>query len=484
MFKSKYKQIIDDIISQIDSGDLEQGMQLPSQRDMASLYQVNRSTVIQALDILKSQGIIEGREKQRLYVSGNTWHTYIKNNINWQNYISHSTTKNNQYFVQQINKLEFHTNMIRLGTGELAPDLIPNEQFKEILSKCHTPVLNTNYEPPQGNLKLREAVAQYMQKLGVSCTVDHICITSGALQGLKLIADGLLIPQSKIIVESPSYINSIRTWHNMRADIQQISISDIKSNINNIFKAHSQYTNSIFYCIPTLHNPTQHSYSTEEKQKIIMQCEQHGIPIVEDDVYGDLYFKHDRPKPLKSFDTNDNILYLNSLSKTVSPSLRVGWIVAKPSVAAHLADLKMQNDYGASSISQYIATQWLTHPQYHDQHLKMLKNQLLIKRNLLLESLKKYFSDFGSWSTPEGSFYIWFQFKFSIDMKRLFDEAIAENILINPGEVYDKDARDCIRFSYAYVDAEDIDETLKHLSKIIQTRFTPPSSHISKGNRG
>lgn len=374
--------------------------------------------------------------------------------------------------------------MIRLGTGELAPDLIPNEQFKEILSKCHTPVLNTNYEPPQGNLKLREAVAQYMQKLGVSCTVDHICITSGALQGLKLIADGLLIPQSKIIVESPSYINSIRTWHNMRADIQQISISDIKSNINNIFKAQSQYTNSIFYCIPTLHNPTQHSYSTEEKQKIIMQCEQHGIPIVEDDVYGDLYFNHERPKPLKSFDTNDNILYLNSLSKTVSPGLRVGWIVAKPSVAAHLADLKMQNDYGASSISQYIATQWLTHPQYHDQHLKMLKNQLLIKRNLFLESLKKYFSDFGSWSTPEGSFYIWFQFKFSIDMKRLFDEAIAENILINPGEVYDKDARDCIRFSYAYVDAEDIDETLKHLSKIIQTRFTPPSSHIGKGNHG
>lgn len=160
-------------------------------------------------------------------------------------------------------------------------------------------MLNTNYEPPQGNLKLREAVAQYMQKSGVSCTVDHICITSGALQGLKLIADGLLIPQSKIIVESPSYINSIRTWHNMRADIQQISISDIKSNINNIFKAQSQYTNSIFYCIPTLHNPTQHSYSTEEKQKIIMQCEQHGIPIVEDNVYGDLYFNHERPKPLK-----------------------------------------------------------------------------------------------------------------------------------------------------------------------------------------
>ncbi|MEC5301189.1 MULTISPECIES: aminotransferase-like domain-containing protein [Staphylococcus] len=475
MFKPKYKQIIDDIIAQIDTGELEQGMQLPSQRDTASQYQVNRSTVIQAFDILKSQGIIEGREKQRLYVSGNTWHSYIRNNINWQNYISNSTTKNNQYFVQQINKLEFYTNMMRLGTGELGPDLIPNERFKEILSKCNASVLNTNYEQPQGNLKLREAIVQYMRKLGITCAVDHICITSGALQGLKLIADGLLIPQSKIIVESPSYINSIRTWHNIRADIQQISISDIKSNINNIFKAQTQYTNSIFYCIPTLHNPTQHCYSIEEKQKIIMQCAQRDIPIVEDDVYGDLYFKHERPKPLKSFDTNDNILYLNSLSKTVSPGLRVGWIIAKPSVAAHLADLKMQNDYGVSSISQYIASEWLTQPQYHEQHLKSLKDKLLIKRNLFLESLEKYFNNFGSWSTPEGSFYIWFQFKTPIDMRILFDEAVAENILINPGEVYDKHARHCIRFSYAYIEPDDIDSTLKHLSKIIQTHFSQSS---------
>ncbi|MDW8544007.1 aminotransferase class I/II-fold pyridoxal phosphate-dependent enzyme [Staphylococcus sp. KG4-3] len=300
MFKPKYKKIIDNIILQIDTGELEPGMQLASQRDMARKYQVNRSTVIQAIDILKSQGIIKGREKQRLYVSGNTWHTYIRNNINWQNYISNSTTKNNQYFVQQINKLEFHSNMMRLSTGE-------------------------------------------------------------------------------------------------------------------------------------------------------------------------------RPKPLKSFDANDNILYLNSLSKTVSPGLRVGWIVAKPSVVAHLADLKMQNDYGASSISQYIATEWLTQTHYHDQHLKGLKDKLLIKRNLFLESLNKYFSNLGSWSTPEGSFYIWFQFKYSIDMKKLFDAAIAENILINPGEVYDKHAHHCIRFSYAYIDADDIDVALKRLSEIIQTRFTTSS---------
>ena len=105
-------------------------------------------------------------------------------------------------------------------------------------------------------------------KKGVICDVDNICITSGAVQGLKLIADGLLVPQSKIIIETPSYINSIRTWHNIKSKMIPLSINYIKRNINNIFKISSNYKNSIFYCIPTLHNPTQNTYTKEEKQKL------------------------------------------------------------------------------------------------------------------------------------------------------------------------------------------------------------------------
>ncbi len=120
--------------------------------------------------------------------------------------------------------------------------------------------------------------------------MDNICITSGAVQGLKLIADGLLVPQSKIIIETPSYINSIRTWHNIKSKMIPLSINYIKQNINNIFKISSNYKNSIFYCIPTLHNPTQNTYTKEEKQKIIDQCQKNGIPIVEDSIYSDLWF--------------------------------------------------------------------------------------------------------------------------------------------------------------------------------------------------
>ncbi|MCG7339782.1 PLP-dependent aminotransferase family protein [Staphylococcus sp. ACRSN] len=467
MSKAKYQQIIDDILLQIQEGKLESGMKLPTQRSLASQYNVNRSTVIQALEILHSYGTIESKPRKGMFITDNKWNTYLNDNIQWQSYISHSTTKNNQYFIQRINELEFKPQLQRLSTGELNPNLIPNSKFQKILSECSIESLNSNYEYPLGNLKLREAIVNHVQQWGIQCTVDQVCITSGALQGLKLIADGLLVPKSDIIIETPSYINSIRTWHNIRAKLKALPISTIKKNINHIFNNSNHFRHSLFYTIPTCHNPTQNNYTNTERMKIVQQCQQQGIPIVEDDVYGELYFHHQRPQPLKSLDKNDNILYLGSLSKTVSPGLRIGWIIGKTSVISHLADLKMQNDYGASSISQFIAAQWLANPQYHHQHIQNLKEKLLIKRDQFLQSLNKYFNQLGSWDIPTGSFYIWFNLYRTIDMKQLFDLAVQHNILINPGEIYSVDAKQAIRFSYAYIEIDKIDHSLKILSELI-----------------
>ena len=130
MNKFQYKMIIDDIINKINKGILSYGDKLPSQRTISEHYNVNRSTVIQAIDILKSYAILESIEK-RGYVSQYTQNAYITSNIHWQNYIVNSISKNNQYYIQRINELEFKPNIIRLGTGELSPKLIPNHLFKE-----------------------------------------------------------------------------------------------------------------------------------------------------------------------------------------------------------------------------------------------------------------------------------------------------------------------------------------------------------------
>lgn len=465
MNKFQYKMIMDDIINKIDNGVLSPGDKLPSQREISKYYNVNRSTVIQAIDILKSYGILESIEKKGVYVSRYKWNAHITSNIQWQNYIENSMSKNNQYYIQRINELEFNPDILRLGTGELSPKLIPNHLFKEIISNSIEDSIQTNYEEPKGKIALRLEIVEYMKKRGVTCDIDNICITSGAIQGLKLIADGLLIPQSKIIIETPSYINSIHTWHNIRSQMVPLSINYIKRNINNIFKMSRDYKNSIFYCIPTLHNPTQNTYTKEQKQKIIDQCQKNGIPIVEDGVYSDLWFNANKQVPMKSLKNSDNVLYLGSLSKTVSPGLRIGWIVANKNVIRHLSDLKMQNDYGASSISQHIATKWLN--TYHEKHINELKVKLEMRKHIFTEALKEHLSMYGSWDDTRGSFYIWFEFSISINVKTLFNEAVKENLLIQPGEIYDSNYKNYIRFSYSYIDESDINRSLKKLSNII-----------------
>ena len=467
MKQAKYQYIVDDILTQMTDNSLRPGDKLPSQRVLAQQYRVNRSTIIEAFDILESYGAIDRIEKRGVYVSQYKWNQYVKDNIRWHDYFGHSRSQNNQYYIRKINELEFDTHLIRTGTGELAPELIPNDLFKEIIAQDVEGALTTNYEPPKGKLALRHAVVEHLARKGISCNVEQICIVSGALQGLKLIADGLLVPQSKVLIETPSYINSVHTWHSMKAKMLPIQIETIEQHINHIFRANSEYKHSIFYCIPTLHNPTQHTYSKTQKQKIINQCQQQGIPIVEDDVYGDLWFEGDRPLPMKALDNNDNVLYLGSLSKTVSPGLRVGWIVGDERVISHLADLKMQNDYGASSIAQFIAQKWLTEPKYYHNHLIQLRQRLQRKSAHFIQCLETYLADCGTWQQPQGSFYIWFQLTVPIDMKTLFNQALEQGLIIYPGEIYDNEAKQYLRFSYAYIAEQDMEPAIQCLAELI-----------------
>lgn len=168
MFMPKYKAIIDDILSKIKNGDLEAGMKLPSQRNLAAQYRVNRSTIIQSLEILQSYGILESKARKGLYVSKSNWNTYINHNMNWHDYIKNSASKNNQYFIQRINELEFDAHILRLSTGELSPQLIPNKQFQDIFSKQTTTALKTNYEHPLGNLNLRKAIVNHVKNWGLN----------------------------------------------------------------------------------------------------------------------------------------------------------------------------------------------------------------------------------------------------------------------------------------------------------------------------
>lgn len=228
-----------------------------------------------------------------------------------------------------------------------------------------------------------------------------------------------------------------------------------------------QHDAALLYTIPNFHNPTGSLMSNRRRTELLKICQKESIPIIEDDVYGDLWCEGPPPKPLKCNDTQGNVLYIGSVSKSLSPGLRIGWIVGPEPVIERLADIKMQTDYGSSSLSQYAVEKWISSGWYED-FLKNIKDELQVRRDFTIKILEKFFSDIATWSVPKGGFYIWLKLQSEISTRKLFDLALREGILINPGSVYDKNDNQHLRLSYSYASIEQLEKGLIHLSQLIK----------------
>lgn len=296
---------------------------------------------------------------------------------------------------------------------------------------------------------------------------ESILIVSGGLQALQLISMGLLERGSTILHETPSYLNSVPVFQSAGMHLLGVPMDQEGIKIKEIERLKRQHHAALLYTIPNFHNPTGTLMTGGRRANLLKVCQNISLPIIEDDVYGDLWFENPPPKPLKADDTQGNVLYIGSVSKTLSPGLRVGWIVGPEPVIDRLADIKMQTDYGSSSLSQYAVEKWLSSGLYTD-YLKEIKAELMYRRDFTIQLLKAYFSEIATWSIPEGGFYIWLKLEIDISSKKLFGLALKEHILLNPGIVYDKSDDKHLRLSYSYASLGELEEGLVGLARLIK----------------
>ncbi|PDY46297.1 aminotransferase-like domain-containing protein [Bacillus pseudomycoides] len=458
------EQIVDWIKSHIERGDWTVGTKIPTQRQLATQFNVNRSTVQLALDELKADGLLESKVGSGIFVANNSWNVLLnRSQPNWQQHIESSIHKPNYHTIQLINEYEQMDHIIRLGTGELSPELLPTKQIEQSLKKISLESKAIGYSSPQGSEKLRGILCNYLKKRGIQAAPENILIVSGALQALQLIAFGLLEEGSIVFQEQPSYLNSVHPFQS--AGMRMITVSRDRYLTDNL-RALKRKRQSLFYCVPTLHNPTGYNWSMEEKKKLYNACKELQIPIIEDDVYHELLFESSFPA-MKSFDTSGQVLYIGSVSKTLSPGLRIGWVVAPSSVIERLSDIKMQTDYGSSAFSQEIVSYWISSGLY-EKHLIKLREQLKRRATFVEEILEQQFQKIATWKKSEGGFYIWIRFHEPIVNKALFLNLLNQNVLINPGYIYESSDLHHIRLSYAYASLEELKKGLNILLELVQ----------------
>lgn len=464
-----HKQITDFIKEKISNGEWTIGYKLPPQRTLAKELGVNRSTLVTAYDELIAEGLIEGKSGSGTRVVNNTWNLLATTPPpDWNSYVKVGTHKPNLPTIQEINQVEFIPDIIRLGTGELSPNLIPSITMKKIFQQLSYKEITYGYEEPKGLLPLREQIANYLNTIGISASPSSILIVSGALQALQLISVGLLHRGSTVLTEKQSYLHSLNVFQSAGMRLVGIPLDKEGIQANLIQQYKKQQKAALLYTIPSFHNPTGTLMTLERRKQLLDICQQEQLPLIEDDVYRELWFDESPPKPIKAFDKHGMVLYLGSLSKSLSPGLRIGWIVGPEPVVEHLADIKMQTDYGSSSLSQWAAVEWFSSELYY-KHINEVREQLKTRRDFTLDTLNKYFSDIAVWDKPTGGFYIWLRLLPSLSMRKLFEMALAEGILLNPGNVYDKKAEQYLRISYSFASLPNIHDGIKRLSKIIKT---------------
>lgn len=463
-----YKQIVSYMNKKVSSGDWAIGNKLPAQRELARAFDVNRSTVVMAIEELKSYGILEGVVGSGTVVAGNTWSILMSSNeTNWGSHLESGYFMENLPTIQAINEYEFVNGIKRLGTGEMSPKLFPKEYFNNALRKLSGEINSLNYLEPLGLECLRETIAARMRNIGINANSKNVLITAGSLQALQLISICMLKKESTVYCEVPSYINSLRVFQSAGMKMKGIHMDKEGIQYWNMKEENTNY-DSVLYTIPTNHNPTGTTMSLNRRKELYSYCKANRIPIIEDDAYGELTFDKASPNTIKSIDESGMILYLGTVSKSFAPGLRIGWVVGPESVIERLGDVKMNVDYGASSISQLIINELFVNGDY-DKFIVENKSKLRRRRDIMLKAMDKYFTEIGRWNIPEGGYYVWTELKDKISMEALFKNALSKKILLNPGYIYDiKNKNKYLRMSYIYLDENEIEVAVKDLSIIIK----------------
>jgi len=457
----------DYIKKKIRDGEWPVGSKLPPQRELASTLGVNRSTIISALDELKAQGLIEGRMGSSIKVVQNIWQVLTTSTPHWNDYVQWSLHPSNDSTVKKINHAETDADFLHLSKGEIGSELHPAKELSNAFMTVGRNISYAGYGDGRGNLSLRKALSNHLGSRGVPASPDSILIVSGSLQALQLISLGVLQPESTVFLEQPSYIYSLHIFRSAGMKLKGIPVDDKGMNTDHLRQQTLSSSKSILYTNPTFHNPTGTVMSLERRKDILKVCEAYQLPVIEDDIYQDLWFE-EPPPTLKSLDKQGHVLYVGSFSKTIDPGLRIGWMVGPEDVVQRLADIRMQMDYGTSMTSQTVAEHMLTSGLY-DSHMHRTREKLLKKRNYLLQLLNTHFRNEAHWKVPKGGFFIWVNFHQPVNTKYLFAEAYKQNILINPGTIYKGTTGRCIRLSYAYPTYEQMEKGIEVLKKIIKS---------------
>ncbi|MBS0032113.1 PLP-dependent aminotransferase family protein [Chitinophaga sp. 22321] len=460
-----YNKIANGIASQIRTGVLKPGDKLPSVRRLCEEHAIGMNTAKRVFLELESRSMIDARPQSGYFVSSTP---YLQLPLPAVSKPS-SMAKNNEpdELISKVyaNMGDDHLTLFSISAP--SGDLLPLAKLKKDIVHATRELKEggTAYEPLQGNVNLRQVVAMRSLAWGGHLHEDDLITTNGAINAVSLCLMALGKPGDTIAMESPCFPGLLQLAISLGFKVLELPTHPTTGlDIAALRKAVPKI--NLCLLVPNFNTPLGSRMSDEHKKEIVTLLSQHGIPLIEDDIYGDLYFGNQRPKCCKSFDTEGNVLWCSSVSKTLAPGYRVGW-VAPGKYKEKLLKLKLIHSISSAAIIQEAVAGFLRSGRY-ENHLRQLRRTLQHNYQQYVQAIADYFPKNTKTSRPQGGLAIWVEFSKDTDTRELYDLAIKHHISIAPGRMFtlQNQFRNCMRLCYGLPWSEEIKSKLKQLGTL------------------
>jgi 2-aminoadipate transaminase len=398
----------------------------------------------------------------------------------WDHRYAQRTQRMKSSAIRELLKLTENPEIISFGGGMPAPDVFPVEEFsaacKTVLKERSCEALQ--YGSTEGYRPLREMIARHTGRYGISVSPENILITSGSQQALDLIGKVFINPGDRILVEEPTYMGALQAWSAYGAEYVTVPMDEngmITDALENALRSGVKF----IYVLPNFQNPTGVTLSLGRRKQLIEIADHYGVPIIEDDPYGQLRYEGENLPSIVNLDnefrkngTNEyagNVIYLSTFSKTLAPGLRLAWVIAPSQVIRKLVQAKQGADLHTATFNQIVAYE-VARGGFLDRHIWLIRRVYGERRNIMLDAMEELFPPGVTWTKPQGGLFLWGMLPKGMDSTEILKVAIQRNVAFVPGTSFFAlgGGENTMRLNFSYANPEQIQTGIERLANVLK----------------
>jgi DNA-binding transcriptional MocR family regulator len=452
---------------------LKIGDKLPSVRMLSGEYGISMGTAFQAYYHLEGKGLIESRPKSGYYVRFNLRRMPALPSSPGPEPVASDVSV--QEMIATVFKNISSQDLVNFSVAAPPVSLLPAARLNKSLIHAlrASPHHGIQYEHIQGNPELRRQFARQTFHWGGKFSADDVVVTAGCMEALVMCLKAVTRPGDTVAIENPTYFGIFQVIESLGLKALEIPCDPLTgidpAQLETLIK---KFAVKACVFVPNFSNPIGSCMPDEKKKELVKLITRHQVPLIEDDIYGELYFGHHRPKTCKSFDTEGWVLYCSSLSKSLAPGYRIGWAIPGR-FTQEVIRTKLMHTVTGTTLTQQAIAHFLSIGRY-EFHLKKLRKSLHTQCLRYLQGIMSYFPPDTRVSRPQGGFVLWVELDRKINAYRLYQEALKHNISVAPGQLFSAQPQfgNCLRISYARPWDKEVEDGLKTLGRLIRN-FRP-----------